>query len=250
MSDVVRVDNLSFQYGDAPIFSQIGFSVCKGEAVALIGSNGAGKSTLLRLILGELTPLTGNVHLFGQEIRRFKEWTKIGYLAQNVVQTAGGFPATAEEIVTANLYSQIGFRPFPKKKHREKARAVLRQVGMESCAKRLIGALSGGQQQRVMLARVLVSDPELLFLDEPTVGVDAETVTSLFDLLTRLNRENGLTVVMITHDLARASERMPRVLCLEEGTLVELDKAQIDRELTHKHKHGGVLNSDRESRIK
>jgi zinc transport system ATP-binding protein len=101
----------------------------------------------------------------------------------------------------------------------------------------MIGALSGGQQQRVMLARVLAGDPELLFLDEPTVGVDAETVTSLLELLTRLNREKGLTIVMITHDMARASERMSRVLCLEEGTLVELDRAQINRELTHKHKH-------------
>ncbi|MDR1206372.1 MAG: ABC transporter ATP-binding protein [Peptococcaceae bacterium] len=240
MSGIVRVDNLSFQYGDEPIFSQIGFSVYPGESVAVIGSNGAGKSTLLRLILGELTPLTGSVRLFGQEVRHFREWTKIGYLAQNGTQAVSGFPATAEEIVTANLYSRIGFRPFPKKEHREKARTALRQVGMEDYAKRIVGALSGGQQQRVMLARVLVSDPELLFLDEPTVGVDAETVMSLFDLLTRLNRENGLTVVMITHDLARASERMSRVLCLEDGTLVELDKAQIDKELTHKHKHPGV----------
>jgi zinc transport system ATP-binding protein len=237
MPGIIQVDNLSFQYGDEPVFSRIGFSVYKGESVAIIGANGAGKSTLLRLILGELSPLTGSVRLFGQEPRHLREWIKIGYLAQNGTQSVSGFPATAEEIVTANLYSRIGFRPFPKKEHREKAQAALRLVGMESSAKRMIGALSGGQQQRVMLARVLAGDPELLFLDEPTVGVDAETVVSLFDLLTRLNRENGLTVVMITHDLARASERMSRVLCLEDGSLVELDKAQIDRELTHKHKH-------------
>jgi zinc transport system ATP-binding protein len=237
MSDVIRVDNLSFQYGEEPIFSQVGFSVYKGESVAFIGSNGAGKSTMLRLILGELTPLTGSVCLFGQDVRYFKDWIRIGYLAQNGTQAIGGFPATAEEIVTANLYSQIGFRPFPKKEHREKARDALRQVGMESYARHMIGALSGGQQQRVMLARVLVSLPELLLLDEPTVGVDTETVASLFDLLTRLNQEDAMTVIMITHDLARASERMSRILCLEDGTLVELDKAQIDMELTHKHKH-------------
>jgi zinc transport system ATP-binding protein len=235
--EIIRADNLRFQYGDAPVFSQVAFSVYRGDFVAVIGANGAGKSTLLRLLLGELVPTSGDIRLFGRDVRRFDAWAKIGYLAQNGLRSGANFPATAEEIVTANLFSQIGFLRFPKKTHKEKALEALAQVGMADCAKRMIGELSGGQRQRVLLARVLAGDPELLLLDEPTNGVDAETVASLFALLTRLNRERGLTVVMVTHDAARASDYVSRILCLEDGSMVALDKAQLAEELLHKHKH-------------
>jgi ABC-type Mn/Zn transport systems, ATPase component len=110
-------------------------------------------------------------------------------------------------------------------------------VDMASYARRLIGELSGGQQQRVMLARVLVNDPEIMLLDEPTTGVDAQTAQSLYELLARLNRETGLTIMMATHDIGRAVNYVSRILCLEEGSLVELGKAQVHEELLHKHKH-------------
>jgi zinc transport system ATP-binding protein len=237
MPNVLEVDNLSFSYGNEPIFSKIGFSVSKGDFVAVIGSNGAGKSTLLRLILGELPPSAGSIRLFGQDIRQFRDWPKIGYVPQNGLQSGVNSPATAEETVKANLFSQIGLLRFPKKEHLEKTRQALEMVGMAEHAKRLIGKLSGGQQQRVLLARVLVSDPEIMLLDEPTVGVDAQTVDSLYELLSRLNKGTGLTVIMVTHDISRAVDHVSRVLCLEEGSLVELDKTQIEEELAHKHKH-------------
>lgn len=237
MPNVLEVDNLSFSYGNEPIFSKIGFSVSKGDFAAVIGSNGAGKSTLLRLILGELPPSTGNIRLFGQDIRQFRDWPKIGYVPQNVLQSGVNFPATAEETVKANLFSQIGLLRFPKKEHLEKTRQALEMVGMAEYAKRLIGKLSGGQQQRVLLARVLVSQPEIMLLDEPTVGVDAQTVDSLYELLSRLNKETGLTLIMVTHDISRAVDHVSRILCLEEGSLIELDKTQIKEELAHKHKH-------------
>jgi zinc transport system ATP-binding protein len=239
MSDVVRVDNLSFRYRDEPIFSGIGFSVYKGDFVAVIGSNGAGKSTLLRLMLGEIAPAAGSIRLFGQDTRHFRDWPRVGYLAQNAPAEGSGvnFPATAEEIVTANLFSQIGMFRRPKKAHRAKARAALAQVGMEAYAKHMIGNLSGGQQQRVMLAKVLAGTPELLLLDEPTTGVDEETVRALFELMARLNREGGLTILMVTHDISRASGYVSRVLCLEHGSMVELGKVQLEEELRHKHKH-------------
>jgi zinc transport system ATP-binding protein len=235
--EIIRADNLRFQYGDEPVFSQVGFSVYRGDFVAVIGANGAGKSTLLRLLLGELVPTSGDIRLFGRDVRRFDAWPKLGYLAQNGLRSGANFPATAEEIVTANLFSQIGFLRFPKKAHRDKAQEALARVGMAACAGRMLAELSGGQRQRVLLARVLAGDPELLLLDEPTNGVDAETVASLFELLARLNRENGLTVVMVTHDAARASDCVSRILCLEDGSMVELDKAQLAEELLHKHKH-------------
>jgi zinc transport system ATP-binding protein len=237
MSNVIEATNLSFHYGNEPIFTNINFSVNKGDFVAIIGSNGTGKSTLLRLILKELTPATGKIRLFDQDIRQFKNWPDIGYVAQNVVQSISNFPATVEEIVTANLFSQIGLLRFPKKEHREKVQKALELVDMAAYSKHLIGELSGGQQQRVMLARVLVNNPKVMLLDEPTSGIDAKTIFSLYELLARLNRETGITIVMITHDIERASDYVSRVLCLEEGSLIELDKIQLNDELSHKHKH-------------
>lgn len=237
MPKAIEAENLSFSYGYEPIFTKIGFSVYNGDFVAVIGSNGAGKSTLMRLILGELTPSGGYIRLFGQDVSRFKNWPEIGYVPQAGLQSAVSFPATAEEIVTANLFSQIGLMRFPKKKHRDKALKALESVGMGAYSKRLIGDLSGGQRQRVMLARVLVNDPKLMILDEPTAGIDTKTVESLYELLSSLNRETGLTIVMVTHDMGRASNYVSRILCLEEGSLMELAREQVAEELLHKHKH-------------
>lgn len=237
MHNAIEAENLSFSYGNEPIFTKIGFSVYKGDFVTVIGSNGTGKSTLMKLILGELAPTDGCIRIFNQDVSKFKDWPKIGYVPQSGLQSADSFPATAEEIVTANLFSQIGLMRFPKKKHRDKAQQALELVEMGAYSKRMIGELSGGQRQRVMLARVLVNDPEIMILDEPTTGVDARTVESLYELLSSLNRETGLTIVMVTHDISRASNYVSRVLCLEEGSLMELGKEQIAEELSHKHKH-------------
>jgi zinc transport system ATP-binding protein len=237
MQTLIEAENLSFSYGEEPILSQVGFSVVKGDFAALIGSNGAGKSTLLRLLLGELTPSEGHIRLFGEEAAHFKDWPKFGYVAQAAAQSNAGFPATAEEIVMANLYPQIGLFRFARREHRQKTLEALALVGMETYAKRLFGELSGGQQQRVMLARVLVGKPEIMLLDEPTTGVDAASAASLCQLLTKLNQETGLTILMVTHDIGIASSCVSRVLCLESGTLHELDRAQIDDELSHRHKH-------------
>lgn len=237
MPDVIEAENLSFGYGAELVLEKIGFSVSAGDFAAVIGANGTGKSTLMRLLLGELEPSGGTIRLFGQDVRKFKDWPKIGYVPQNGLASRADFPATAEEIVKANLFSQIGLLRFPKKIHREKVRQALELVDMGPYARRMIGRLSGGQQQRVMLARVLVNRPEIMLLDEPTTGVDAGTVQSLYELLSYLNREFGLTIVMVTHDIGRAEQYVSRTLCLEEGSMVELDKTQIKEELSHKHKH-------------
>ena len=122
--NLIDVKDLSFSYENEPLFSDISFSVKEGDCTAVIGSNGAGKSTLMRLILGELQPDKGSVSLFGQDVRQFKDWHKVGYVKQSGLQDAINFPATAKEIVLANLYSQIGMFRFPKKEHKEKAMAI------------------------------------------------------------------------------------------------------------------------------
>lgn len=248
MSNVIEVDNLTFAYAGDPVLQNVSFTVQTGDFLALIGSNGTGKSTLLRLLLGELTPQQGAVRILGQEVDRMHSWSKIGYVPQNAAAETAGFPASVREVVSANLYAKAGFLRRVKKELRPLVTQALDRVGMKEKENELIGSLSGGQQQRVMLARVLVGEPECMLLDEPTTGVDASSSLALYELLARLNRETGLTVVLVTHDIARASKYVTRTLCLEQGTVVELDRGQLAQELMHKHTHppvvGGITRED------
>ena len=239
MGKVIEAENLGFSYGGEMVFSGVDFAVNEGDFVAVIGSNGAGKSTLMRLMLGELTPSQGQVRIFGTDVAHFRQWPRIGYVPQNAARTGQDFPASVREIVEANLYGKAGLFRLPSRALKAKAAQALKLVGLEGFETRPIGELSGGQQQRVMLARVLAGEPEAMLLDEPTSGVDATTIDALYDILSRLNRERGQTIVMVTHDVARATGMASRVLCLEEGSLVELPPCQVMEELRHRHKHPG-----------
>lgn len=242
--DVLKAENLQFSYGKDPLFSNVGFTVNKGDFIALIGRNGTGKSTLLRLLLGELAPEKGSVALFGEPITRFKSWQRLGYVPQAGLINHAHFPATALEVVRAQLCARRGLFRFFNGEHRQMALGALAEVGMQAYAKQPISQLSGGQLQRVLLARVLVSAPSLLLLDEPTNGVDENTVELLFALLEQQNKEKGLTILMVTHDAARAARHANRVLCLEEGSLLELQHRQLQEELRHRHKHPGGISEE------
>jgi zinc transport system ATP-binding protein len=232
MNQIIEVSKLSFSYDHHTILKQVSFSISEGDFVGIIGSNGAGKSTLLKLVLGELTPEAGELKLLGAFVQDFKKWSQIGYVSQKGISTGDSFPATCEEVVQAHLFSEIGLFHFPRKKHRQQTLEALKLVNMEDYAKQLIGHLSGGQQQRVMIARALVSRPKIILLDEPTTGIDSEAVNALYYLLRRLNHEEGITVVMVTHDVARVSQYVSRVLCLDEGMITELHYPQ-NKEETH-----------------
>ena len=237
MNNIIEVNDLTFAYNGESILKRIDFSIESGDFVSLIGSNGAGKSTLIKLILGELSPREGSIRVLGINPREYKEWHRVGYVPQRGLQSVSNFPASAEEIVQANLFSQIGLLRFPKKEHRLKTHKALELVGMSKYSNELIGNLSGGQQQRVLLARALVNDPGILILDEPTTGVDDSTVESFYKLLKELNQQSGITIFIVTHDIDRVSKFVSRTFCLEKGTLVELSKDEVLHELTHKHKH-------------
>ena len=233
---VLEAVDLFFTYGDETLLDGVHFTIMPGDFAVVTGSNGAGKSTLFRLILGELSPASGRILLFGENAALFKSWPRIGYVQQANPAYASGFPATVEEVVLSNLYCRTGlFRPV-KKIHRTAALKALEQVGMLQYKSSLISELSGGQLQRVMVARALVSDCELLLLDEPATGVDAEAAESLYKLLGEINK-NGMTILMITHDTERGAAYINRVLCLEEGTVVELGREQLAQERLHRHKH-------------
>lgn len=236
MDKVIEASGLCFDYNNSTILDNIEFSVNKGDFVSIIGANGSGKSTLLKLILGQLIPKDGQLKIFDKPAGKFNDWGEIGYVPQNY-NSVGNFPATSGEIVAANLFSKIGLMHFLKKEHKDRVKKALKIVGMEGFEKRLIGEMSGGQQQRVMIARILVSSPQIMILDEPTAGIDSKSALRLYELLYKLNKEQDITIMMVTHDAERVSKFSNRIFCLEEGSLVELGQSQLADELMHKHKH-------------
>jgi len=217
----IEVKDLSFGYNDVLLMDHVSFCVNKGDFAAVIGSNGTGKSTMIKLLLGLLTPSGGEITLMGEPLPSFHRYPKIGYVPQNSGSTSGTFPATAEEIVLSSLYPQIGFLKMPGQKHRKIVLDALQSVGMQAHARSLISELSGGQQQRVMLARVLVNEPEILLLDEPTVGIDTGAIASLMEILHRLNIDKKVTILMVTHDLTHVAPYLNRVLCLSDRNFAE-----------------------------
>ena len=241
----IEVKNLSFGYSDVLLMDGVSFRVGKGDFAAVIGSNGTGKSTMIKLLLGLLTPQSGEIFLMGEPLSAFHRFQKIGYVPQNSGSSAGSFPATAEEIVLSSLYSQIGFLKLAGKKHRKIVLDALESVGMKAHAKSLISELSGGQQQRVMLARVLVNNPEILLLDEPTVGIDVGAVSSLMEILHKLNIEKQVTILMVTHDLSHVAQYLNRVLCLSDRNFAEdtipeeliVHAHAASHEVHHEHVH-------------
>lgn len=192
---------VSFAYGKETVINNVSMSVHKGDYLGLIGPNGGGKSTLVKLMLGLLKPAHGTVKLFGQDIRHFKDWSKIGYVPQSVVSFEKNFPATVEEVVAMGRYATRGLLRFPTKRDHKRVLEALRQVEMYEFRKRQISELSGGQQQRIFIARALVTDPEIIFLDEPTVGVDIKTQKKFYSLLRHLNQKLDLTLVLVSHEL-------------------------------------------------
>ena len=237
MNKIVEFDKVYFGYTSEYILKNTSFSVNEGDFVSIIGSNGAGKSTILKLILGELNQNKGEIKIFGENIKKFNRWNHIGYLEQNAYYKILNFPATVYETVMSNVFYDIGLFKFPNKNHRAKVIKSLKLLGMEKYSNRTISKLSGGQIQRVFLARTLVANPKILILDEPTNGVDRETVDIIYNILSDLNKSKNISIIMVTHDIDIVSKISSKIFCFEEGNLMELDKEQLKLELSHKHKH-------------
>lgn len=213
---LVSMKDISFKYEQKLILNHIDFSIPRGSFMGLVGPNGGGKTTLIKLILGLMRPDTGHIQLFNQPIRQFRNWNRIGFVSQKSNAFNSGFPATVYEVVSMGLTSKIGYGKFIKRKHKDKIFHALEQVGMDAYAKENIGNLSGGQQQRVFIARSLVSEPELLILDEPTVGVDIENVQRFYELLHRLHTQNKVTLLFVTHDTGIMTKYATDIACLNK----------------------------------
>ncbi|MBA4319847.1 MAG: ABC transporter ATP-binding protein [Flavobacterium sp.] len=216
MDNILSVKNLFFGYGSAEVISDVSFDVSKGDFVALVGPNGAGKSTLIKLILGLESGYSGVIKLFNTNSNKFCTWSKIGYLPQRVNVFNPLFPATVKEVVELGLLSG---KKYPKKFNKEDGKKVdniLSFLCINDLRNKPIAELSGGQQQKVFLARALVSDPELLIMDEPSTALDPETRDNFFRLIKKLNAEKNMTIIIITHDTAQVGEYAGKLLYLDK----------------------------------
>ncbi|WP_123538691.1 metal ABC transporter ATP-binding protein [Halosimplex salinum] len=209
---VIEVSNVDFGYTATPVVEDISVSIDRGEYVAVVGPNGSGKSTLMKLMLGLLEPDTGSVRLFGEPADRFDDGERIGYVAQHA-SSSKEMPITVREVVKMGRFPHVGFGRLVADDWEIVDRA-LETVGMSAFADRRVTQLSGGQRQRAFIARALAGEADLLVLDEPTVGVDAESVEAFYDLLESLNDE-GITVLLIEHDLSAVTQHADRVVCLD-----------------------------------
>lgn len=218
-SPLVEARDLGFSYGEAPLFRHVNLEIFSGEFIGLIGGNGSGKSTLLKVLLGLESATEGECFLFGKPSSQFRDWGRIGYLSQRATAFNTAFPATVEEVVLSGLSHEIGLLRRPRQDHRQRVREALRLVGMEEKQAQRVGHLSGGQQQRVFIARLLVTRPELIFLDEPTVGIDVKNVHEIYRILHQLNEEQGMAIVLVSHDMDAILQHSQRQLNMEENNI-------------------------------
>ncbi len=208
---VVELADVSFGYTSTPVVEDISVSIDAGEYVAVVGPNGSGKSTLMQLLLGLLEPDAGTAELFGVDATAFDDGARVGYVAQRA-GTSREMPITVREVVKMGRFPHVGFGRLSAADWRIVHRAI-DTVGMSAFADRRITQLSGGQRQRAFIARALAGEADLLVLDEPTVGVDTESVDAFYGLLESLH-DDGITVLLIEHDLQAVTEHAERVICL------------------------------------
>ncbi len=214
-SALVEIKNLSFSQGPHLILKDINFNIQQGDFLAIIGPNGAGKTTLLRLILGIIKPDKGSIRIMGQDYKTLSSRAMIGYVPQKATHTDPLFPISAREVVALGLLSN---KKFPKWFNRQDKHAInraLERVGMKDLGDTRLTNLSGGQQQRIFIARAIVNNPKILFLDEPTAGIDAVTQEYFYDMLKTLHSQ-GITIVMVTHDIGVVNKYVNKVACLNQ----------------------------------
>ncbi|MGH8901665.1 MAG: metal ABC transporter ATP-binding protein [Egibacteraceae bacterium] len=213
-------DAVSFAYGQAPVLDTVSLAVSKGEFVALVGPNGSGKSTLVRMLLGLLRPDAGTVRIFGVRPDALRERWRVGYVPQRPF-TPDDLPATVAEVVAAGRLARSGWHRRLRRADRDAIDAALDTVGLAALRDQPVRQLSGGQQQRAFIAKALASEPELVVLDEPVAGVDAESQRRFRESLVRLVRERGGAVLLVSHELTAVADDLDRVVVLKRKVLFD-----------------------------
>ena len=218
----IEFKKVSFGYKNNLVLKDVSFSVKYGDYLGIIGPNGAGKTTLVKLMLGLLKPLSGNVLLFGKNIEKAKNLLyKIGYVPQSVSREEFYFPATVEEVVLSGRVAKKGLLRWFDKKDKKAVEKVLQIVKISDYRHKILNELSGGERQKVFIARALASEPEILILDEPVVGVDVLSTVNFYSLLKEINEKLGITIILITHDVGEIISQATRVIYLSRDGVLE-----------------------------
>ena len=226
--------NLAVGYEGRAVLENLNFSVCPGDYLCIVGEYGSGKSTLMKTILGLQPPVRGRV-LTGDGLRK----NEIGYLPQQT-PVQRDFPASVREIVLSGCQGRCGGRPFYSKGEKQLAQTAMERMQVAALAKRCYRTLSGGQQQRVLLARALCAAQNMLLLDEPVSGLDPKVTGEMYGLIQRLNREDGVTVLMISHDITATLTYASHILHLGRRVFFGT-KADYLREFPQAWKGGEAL---------
>ncbi len=208
---LITCKDLSLGYENTRVAEHLSFTVEEGDYLCIVGENGSGKSTLMKTLLGLRPPRAGQIE-FGGGLHK----NEIGYLPQQT-PIQRDFPASVQEVVLSGCLSRCGLRPFYTKEEKALAARNMQRLGIANLARRCYRELSGGQQQRVLLARALCATRKLLLLDEPVAGLDPKVTAELYDLVAELNRDDGITVIMISHDIAAALRYASHILHIGEG---------------------------------
>jgi zinc transport system ATP-binding protein len=253
---VIKVEKLNFSYLGEKVLNNLSFSVDEGEYLGIIGPNGGGKTTLIKILLGLLKPSSGKVSIFNQPLQVFHEYHEIGYVPQRIAHGENNFPATVKEIVTSGFTADKRLFYRLTEKDKKVLNEVMDVTDVAAYKNRLIGDLSGGERQRVFIARALASEPKIMILDEPTVGVDISAQKQFYAFLKKLNKTQGITILFITHDLDMIAKEATKVLCLNHNLVcyglpseavdekVMHDLYQTDMKFVHAHDHDHSTNEE------
>lgn len=210
---LLTCSNLNLGYDGTIVAEQLEFVVNSGDYLCIVGENGSGKSTLMKTILGLKNPISGSI-LFGDDLKR----NEIGYLPQQTV-VQKDFPASVKEIVLSGCLNSSGFNPFYTSAQKKKAHASMERMGILDLASSCYRELSGGQQQRVLLARALCATRKMLLLDEPVAGLDPKVTVEMYGLISSLNKDSGITVIMISHDISSILRYSSHILHVDRSQL-------------------------------
>ncbi len=226
---LIEARDVSFAYGSTPIVDGVDLTVGRGEFVALVGPNGSGKSTLLRVLLGVLHPARGSVRLLGSPPSDVADRWRIGYVPQRPT-LAPDVPATVREIVTTGRIARRGWWRTLRGADLDAVAHAIESVGLADVADQPITQLSGGQQQRAFIARAFAGEPELLVLDEPIAGIDAESQRRFKGSLVHLIAEHGAGVLLVSHELSAVADVIDRVVVLKHKVMFDGPPARLIEE--------------------
>jgi zinc transport system ATP-binding protein len=215
--NIIEISEVSFSYSsEVEILKDISLAIHQGDYLGVIGPNGGGKTTLIKVMLGLLKPTKGTIKLFGTDLKRFKDWWKIGYVPQKAAYFDTNFPSTVSEVVSMGRYPKKGFFRGLNRTDKELIEQAMENVGITHLKNRLIGRLSGGELQRTFIARALAAEPKIVFLDEPTAGVDLNAQEQFYSLLEKLNKELDLTLVLVSHDIDVVAHEATELACINQ----------------------------------